>query len=119
MSKEEIWTKCGKHFSAADVIRWKQPIWPKAKGRRGRKKPEKRGERLTTAEVLEIDDRGYVRLCVLKDEVLANKYGFPLELFKKDDVIVRKRETIEKGHPERLDWSDETARPYTVSRFLR
>ena len=119
MSKEEKWSKCGKHFAAHDIIRWKQAIWPDAKRKRGKRKAVKKGERRTTAEVLEIDDRGYVRLCVLKDEEISNTYGVPLELFKKDDVIVRKRETIEKGNPERLDWSDETARPHTVSRFLR
>jgi hypothetical protein len=119
MSKEERWTKCGKHFFVGDVIRWKQPIWSDTKGKRGKKKATKKGERLTTAAVLEFDNRGYARLCVRKDEIIANKFGVPLELFKKDDVIVRKRETIEKGNPERLDWSDETARPHAVSRFLR
>ena len=118
MSKE-VWTSCGKYFSANDIIRWKQPIWPDAKGKRRRKKVVKKGERRTTAFVLELDDRGYVRLSVLKDEVIANTYGVPLDLFKKDDVIVRKRETIEKGNPERLIWTDETARTHTVSRFLR
>lgn len=118
MSKEPTWIKCGKYFAVGDVIRWKQPIWSDGK-RRGKKKGVKKGERLTTAAVLEVDSRGYVRLCVRKDEIIGNKYGTPLDCFKKDDVIVRKWETIEKGNPERMEWSDATARPHTVSRFLR
>ena len=113
------WIKCGEDFITGDVIRWNEAIWPECKGKSKKKKPEKRGERRVTAAVLTLDSKGFVRLSVMKDEITANKYGMPLKSFKKDQVIVKKRATIGRGHAERLRWSDESARALAVSRFMR
>jgi hypothetical protein len=103
-----------------DVLRWKQPIWSDEGPKRSKKKKVTRlGERRVTAAVLTVDSKDFIRLSVMKDEILENKFGMPLKTFKKDDVIVKKRATIAKGSPERLEWSDESVRSRTVSRFLR
>lgn len=112
------WIKCGEDFISGDVVRWTEAIWPERKGNSKKKKPEKIGERRVTAAVLTVDSKGFVRLSVMKDEITANKYEMPLKPLKKDQVIVKKRATIGRGHAERLKWSDESARALTVSRFL-
>jgi hypothetical protein len=112
------WTECGGELITGDVIRWTEAVWPERK-RKSKKKPEKIGERRVTAAVLTLDSKGFVRLSVMKDEITANKYEMPLKHLKKDQVIVRKRVTIDRGKPERMKWSDETARAVAASRFLR
>ena len=99
---------------AGDVLRWKEPVWPLRK----KKKPEKLGEHQTTGAVLTVDSKGFVRVSVMNDEIIANKYGMPLKTLKKDEVITKKIATIMKGAPERRQWSDESARALAVSRFF-
>jgi len=72
-----------------------------------------------TAAVLTTDDKGFVRLSVMKDEITANKYEMPLKPLKKDQVITKKRATIGRGSAERMKWSEETARALAVSKFLK
>jgi hypothetical protein len=112
------WIKCGENFIAGDVVRWTEAIWPERKGKSKKKKPEKIGERRVTAAVMTMDSKGFVRLSVMKDEIIANKYEMPLKPLKKDQVIVKKQATIGRGSAERLKWSDESARAMAVSRFL-
>ena len=114
------WVPCDGNYITGDVLRWKQPIWSDEVPKRSKKKKVTRlGERCVTAAVLTVDSKGFVRLSVMKDEIVDNKYQMPLKTFKKDEVIVKKRATIAKGKPERLKWSDESARSLAVSRFLR
>lgn len=114
------WVPCDGNYVTSDVRRWKQAIWSDEGPKRSKKKKVTRlGERRITAQVLTVDSKGLVRLSVKKDEILENIYGMPLKALKKDEIIVRKKATIAKGNPERLEWSDETARSYAVSRFLR
>lgn len=112
------WLKCGADFIIPDVIRWTEAVWPEQKRRSKKRKPTKLGERRVTAAVMTLDSRDYVRLSVIKDEIIDNKYGMPLKQLKKGEVIVRKKSTIAKGHPERMKWSEESARSLAVSRFL-
>lgn len=119
MSKTVTWIKCGAYFSNQDVLRWTEAVWLEPKRKTRKRKGTKAGERRVTAAVVTVDSRGYVRLSVIKDEIIENKFGMPLKALKQEEVITRKRATIERGNPERMKWSDETARPHTVSRFLR
>ena len=112
------WIECGSAFTVGDVVRWTEAIWMEQKRRSRKKKPSKIGERRITAAVLELDSRDYVRLSVIKEDILSNTYGMPLKPLKKDQVIVKKRGTIARGKPERLKWTDETVRAIEVSRFL-
>jgi hypothetical protein len=112
------WISVGDGFIAADVIRWKEPVF---KNRRGGR-PDRVGERLVIAEVLRAGDRdGWVSVLVRGSEVVSARIGWNVS-----DVLLpasgketkRKLATIVRGNPERLTWSDESARAIVASRFL-
>jgi hypothetical protein len=48
----------------------------------------------------------------------SEKPGRKVTLLPKGENIRRKRRTIERGKPERLLWSDESARAIVGSKFL-
>lgn len=103
------WLVCGKRFIEADVIRWKEAIW-KPKARR-KSRPKKIGERLVTAEVLKRETGGWLRLkvnqCVTKNE---DAWPWTIAELKPGLLMRRSIETIGKGRPSRLRWTDEAAR---------
>jgi hypothetical protein len=114
-----VWISVGDGFIEADVIRWKEPVF---KNRR-RGQPARVGDRLVSAEVLrEADKDGWVYLLVRHSEVLSVRTSWLLS-----DVLLpatgeetrRRLGTILRGNPERLAWSDESARVSVVaSQFL-
>jgi hypothetical protein len=114
------WIPCGEKFIVGDVIRWTEPIWHEPRKKtKGKKAVQKIGERRVTAEVLAIDARDYVSLSICACEIVSQKDGLPVELFKKKQLIRKKRSTIGKGSGERLNWSEEDVRLRAVSKFLR
>ncbi len=117
---EEVsgWVRFEGKLVVSDVLRWSEAIWPERKRRSKKHKVLPHGKRRVTAQVLEVDSRGYVRLSVMQDEIIENKHGMPLKTSKIADVIVRKSTTIEKGNPERMKWQDEAHRSAEVSAFL-
>ena len=117
MSEQE-WIPCEESFIpvTSDVVSWTEPYWPPTRRRRKKVKPW--GEHRVTAEVLEVDRRDFVRLSVIKDEITDNPDRMPMKLFKKGEVIVKKRATIARGKAERLKWTEETVRAVKVSKFL-
>jgi len=69
--------------------------------------------------VARIDTRGWVLLHVAESRVTEETQGRTVtEVLKKGDAIRRKRQSIMRGNPERLAWSDESARAAIASRFL-
>lgn len=112
------WIPIGDDFIVADVIRWKEGVF---KNRRRKKaKPMRLGERLVIAEVLR-DEAGWVYLLVRGCEVVSANMGWNLRdvpLLAKNTETKRKRKTIARGKPERLLWSDESARAVVASKFL-
>lgn len=113
-----VWMPVGDGFIEADVIRWKEPVFKNR--RRGR--PARLGERLVTAEVLRDDGgSGWVDLLVRHSEVVSAHPGWNLS-----DVLLpptgtetkRRRRTILRGDPERLVWSDESARAAVIGSYL-
>jgi hypothetical protein len=104
-------------FIAADVIRWKETIY--GARRSSGAKALRVGERLVTAEVLNGPDRkGWVQLLVRKCEILtqfAVRKPYPLPT---QTEIKRAAKTIKRGKPERLLWSDESARAVVASKLL-
>lgn len=103
------WTRWGDGFIKADVIRWKEAVWDSSRKRKGA--ALRIGERLITAEVVAADGEWVsllVRECVETARFSVRK---PVVLLKAGTVIRRARKTISKyGKPERLLWSDESAR---------
>lgn len=93
----------------ADVIRWTEGIY--AKYRRKNAKSPRLGERQVIAEVLEETNDGWLKLLVLGSVITKDDYaGSRLPPLNTGDQIKRARKTVERGKPERLLWTDETAR---------
>lgn len=113
-----VWLPVGDGFIEADVIRWKEPVFKN----QGAGRAARVGDRLVSAEVLrESDADGWVYLLVRSSEVVSAKIGW-----SRSDVLLpargqetkRQLRTIVRGDPERLAWSDESARAVVASRFL-
>jgi hypothetical protein len=113
-----VWISVGDGFIEADVIRWKEPVFKT----RGWGEPVRVGDRVVTAEVLrEADKDGWVYLLVRKSEVVSVRTSWQLS-----DILLpatgketrRKLRTIVRGNPERLAWSDESARAIVAGQFL-
>ena len=116
------WIPCEDGFIEADVIRWKEGVWER-RGRLGRRITKRTrainvGDRVVTGEVLKDDGDGWVRVLVRKCEIVSEKPGRRVALLPKGEEVRRRRRTIERGEPERLLWSDETARGALISQFL-
>jgi hypothetical protein len=109
------WIPCGSGFIEADVVRWKEAAWEKRRRRHGR--AVNAGERMVVAEVIR-DVDGWVELFVRGCTILSEKPGWLLKPLLKDVAVRRRRQTIERGSPERLLWSDESARAALNSKFL-
>jgi hypothetical protein len=104
------WISVDKKFIEADVIRWEEAVFARS-GRRSRR-PIKIGSRRVTAEVTKgPDGDGWVTLLVRQCEVLTETViGQVVEKFNDGSALRRSRKTILRGAPERLLWTDETAR---------
>jgi hypothetical protein len=108
------WVSIPDGFIAADVVRFKETAYHARKTRRGR--AVRLGERLLTAEVLQgPDSKGWVRLLVRKCETLVEFTTRRLPVYLNGAEIKRARKTIMRGNPERLLWSDESARAVVAS----
>ena len=104
-------------FIAADVIRWREGVYKPRKS--SKSKAVRIGNHLVTAEVLkEPDAKGWVRLLVRKCDILSDVQGKTLTRIPVSTEIKRASRTIMRGKPERLLWSDESARAALASKFL-
>jgi hypothetical protein len=110
------WIPCGKGFIEADVIRWKEAVWEK-RSRRRTARAVNAGERMVVAEVIS-DKDGWVELLVRGCTIVSEKPGWLLKPLATNIAVRRRRRTIERGNPERLLWSDESARAGLNSMFL-
>ncbi|MEK7754157.1 MAG: hypothetical protein AAB654_19690 [Acidobacteriota bacterium] len=110
------WIPCGGDFIEADVIRWKEAAWEKRRRLRGR--AVNAGERMVVAEVIRDRGDGWVEVLIRDSTVLTEKKGWLLKPLPKNSESRRRRRTIERGNPERLLWSDESARAALHSKFL-
>jgi hypothetical protein len=110
------WIPCGSGFIEADVIRWKEAAWEKRRRRRGR--AVNAGDRMVVAEVIRDYRDGWVELLVRASTVVFEKKSWLLKPLLANLTVRRRRRTIERGNPERLPWSDESARAALNSRFL-
>ena len=110
------WIPCGGGFMEADVIRWKEAVWEK-RSRRRHGRAVNAGERMVVAEVIS-DKDGWVELLVRGCTIVSEKPGWLLKPLPTKLATRRRRQTIERGNPERLLWSDESARAGLNSMFL-
>jgi hypothetical protein len=100
-------------FIAADVIRWTEAIFD----RRRKGKALRIGERALAGEVIERTDDGWVRVLLRAASVTkADFAGKTIPPLNPGETIRRGLKTILRGSPERLLWSDESARVAIVRR---
>ncbi|MDE2336627.1 MAG: hypothetical protein KGL10_04890 [Alphaproteobacteria bacterium] len=95
-------------FVTSDVIEWTEAIWPRRKTRR-RSKPRPVGKQKIIAQVIEMDG-DFIKLTILKSELLENTVARELLPHKVGTVITKKRATLLSGAPQRLHWSEEDVR---------
>lgn len=101
------WTQSGE-FVESDVIEWTEAIWPTNHARR-QKKSRPWGKQKITAQITAIDG-DFVKLTVLKSAITENIIGSELRPYKVGTTITKKRQTLLRGEPERLLWSEEDVR---------
>jgi len=101
------WTQSGE-FVESDVVEWTEAIWPPNSPRR-RKKPRPWGKQKITAQITEIEG-DFVKLTVLRSAIIENIIGSELKPHKVGTTITKKRQTLLRGEPERLLWSEEDVR---------
>ena len=101
------WEKSGE-FVESDVVEWTEAIWPPNHSRR-RKKSRPWGKQKITAQITAVDG-DFVKLVILKSEITENIIGSELKPHKVGSGISKKKDTILKGAPERLLWSEEDVR---------
>lgn len=102
------WEKSGAAFVVSDVIEWTESIWP-PRNPRSRKKPRPWGKQRATAQITDIDAE-YIKLTILKSEITENMIGSELKPHKVGSAITKKKQTVLKGDPQRLLWSEEDVR---------
>jgi hypothetical protein len=101
------WTQSGE-FVESDVVEWTEAIWPPNHARR-RKKSRPWGKQKITAQITAIDG-DFVKLTVLKSAITENIIGSELKPHKVGTTITKKRQTLLRGEPERILWSEEDVR---------
>jgi len=85
----------------SDVIEWTETIWPARKPRR-KSKPKPLGKQKVTGQITGIEG-DFITLTILKVEIADNPHQV-------GTAISKKKQTILKGDPQRLHWSEEDVR---------
>lgn len=107
------WEKSAREFVVSDVIEWTETIWP-PRNPRSRRKPQPWGKQKVTAQITEIEAE-YIKLTVLKSEITEKIIDSELKPRKVGATITKKKDTILKGEPQRLHWSEEDLRHTLLS----
>lgn len=100
------WEKSSE-FLESDVVEWVEAIWSPKKYKRGKSRPW--GKQKVVAQIASIEG-DFVKLTVLKAAVIENIIGSELRPHKVGTTIIKKRQTLLRGNPERLHWSEEDVR---------
>lgn len=100
------WEKAGQ-FVESDVVEWVEAIWSPNKFKKKKSRPW--GKQKVIAQVASIEG-DFVKLTVLKASVIENIIGSELRPHKVGTAITKKRQTLLRGNPERLHWSEEDVR---------
>lgn len=101
-----------KEFVESDVLEWVEAIWSPSKSRKKKSRPW--GKQKVIAQIASIDG-DFVKLTVLKASVIENIIGSELRPHKVGTTITKKRQTLLRGNPERLHWSEEDVRAALIA----
>jgi hypothetical protein len=112
------WKPRSEAFTVGDVLRWQEPDW----FQKGKRKKEffKKGERTVSAQVLGVG-AVYLKLKVLRCEVVFDQSAKGVKVLKPGEEITRKLSTLQARGAIRIDWGGEdgeSARAHVTSRFL-
>jgi hypothetical protein len=101
------WEHGIRDFVEADVIEWTEAIWPPSTSRK--KKRRAWGKQTVTGQITGIEG-DFLTVLVLKARITENNFSSELRTHKVGSTIKKKRQTLLKGSPERLHWSEEDVR---------
>lgn len=100
-------------FIESDVLRWTEAVFDP---RRRKGKARKIGEREVIAEVQTRGQDGWIRFLVRRCTITKDEFaGGSIPPLHPETIIRRNLKTVLRGNPERLLWSDETARAAVVA----
>lgn len=106
--KNSEWEKFTKDFVISDVIEWTETIWPTRKPRR-KSKPRPLGKQKVTGQITGIEG-DFVTFTILRSAITENPDRTDIKPHTVGADITKKIQTILKGEPERLLWSEEDVR---------
>ena len=88
-------------FVVGDVVRWREPDWFQ-KGKR-KKQFFKKGERIVSAQLVVVGPV-YVKLHVLRCEVVSDQSATGVKMLKPGEEITHKLSTLRARGAERIEW---------------
>jgi len=113
--KPSNWDSTVGELVISDVIEWTETIWPACKPRR-KSKPKPLGKQKVTGQITGIEG-DFITLIILKAEITDNPHRADIKPHQVGMAITKKQETILKGEPQRLHWSDESVRKLVLEKI--
>ncbi len=109
------WDSAVGELVLSDVIEWTETIWPARKPRR-KSKPKPLGKQKVTGQITGIEG-DFITLTILKTEITDNPHRADIRPHQAGTAITKKQQTILKGEPQRLHWSEEDVRKALLNGF--
>lgn len=106
--KPSNWESAVGELVIADVIEWTETIWPARKPRR-KQKPKPLGKQKVTGQITGIEG-DVITFTILRSAITENPNKTDIRPYQVGAVLTKKRQTILKGEPQRLHWSEEDVR---------
>lgn len=106
--KPSNWDSAVGELVISDVIEWTETIWPARKPRR-KSKPRPLGKQKVTGQITGIEG-DFITLIIIKAEITDNPHRADIKPHPVGMAITKKKQTILKGAPQRLHWSEEDVR---------
>lgn len=111
------WESTVRELVLSDVIEWTETIWPVRKPRR-KSKPRPLGKQKVTGQITGIEG-DFITLIILKAEITDNPHRADIRPHQAGMAITKKKQTILKGEPQRLYWSEEDVRQSLIASQLK
>lgn len=102
------WDSTVGELVVSDVIEWTETIWPVRKPRR-KSKQRPLGKQKVTGQITGIEG-DFVTFTILRAAITENPDRADIKPHTVGAALTKKRQTILKGEPERLLWSEEDVR---------
>jgi len=92
----------------SDVVEWTETIWP-ARSSRRKSKPRPIGKQKVTGQITGIEG-DFITFTILRSAITENPNRADIRPYQVGAAITKKRQTVLKGEPQRLHWSEEDVR---------